>query len=205
MLTRNPDLKSMDQQNSVVVRSDCLWTVARCRVKFRALTVKCRIFEVAENFYGLALLNIVNNCCSLEYLCVQNGSVTTQLLDVLGRRCPHLHTLVARRTCDEVSASNLQEFVQSCRDLTTLDVAVNAAMNDKALQWLAKYCDFLQELHIHAGASVTPEGLVRFVTRAEYLHTLHFHDGKDRAELEQCLVAIARTRGRTLSVRTGAA
>jgi hypothetical protein len=202
LLTCRPKVMCTVQQNTlVVVGGDSLRAVGKSRINLRALTATYKPWEDGV-LCATSLVSVVQNCCNLENLCLQNGSVTKELLTTICMRCPRLHTLIAPRTCHTVSSVELGAFLQKCRNLITLGVAVNTAMNDTVQLWLAGTCYRLRTLHIYAGTSITEWGLERLVAKCSTLRTLLFHDGKDRANVMRRLVSIARAKCRMLTVST---
>jgi hypothetical protein len=186
-------LQCMSRLKRLTVPGSYLGIVAKLGVNLSHFNVVCSETDATDR----DLPRIVRRCNSLQLL---HGQVTKTVLYELARSCPQLHSLTAGSICYGVSAVHLQHFVQHCSKLVQLNLPLNTAMNDTVLRAITRYCADLRVLHIHHGTRVTEDGLVQLVASCKYLRELVLHCSVVGVEVPRRLVAIARHRGRKLTI-----
>jgi hypothetical protein len=184
----------MSQLRSLTVRSSFLTVLARIPVNLRDLTV----VYGPSNSVEPDLLCVIRRSPALLSLQVQRGSISGAVLHELARYCPQLHTLTAGNLCWDISAKDLQFFIQRCPGLVKLIINVTTALTDKVLLILAQQCWYLHELYINKDARVTEHGLVQLVASCKHLRVLHYR--KIKAGVRRRLIALVQARGRRLTV-----
>jgi hypothetical protein len=144
----------------------------------------CRLVKVDLNHDNLIFVSDPRSCC-IRVVCAASESLTTLdiqacpfvddrfMSELVPAACQRSLTRLSLVRCDLVSETCVQNTVQACRNLTSLDLSEITQFGDEGMAHLAHACSSsLSSLHVKGCRRLTNQGTAALAPLATTLTSL---------------------------------